>query len=115
MRAISKDERNWALFCHLAGLAGYVIPFGNIFGPLLIWLLKKDQSPYIDYHGKEALNFQISFTLYLIVCVIAVFLLVGIVLLPIVAVIGLILIVIAAVKANEGQYYRYPFTFRLID
>ena len=55
--SVSSDEKTMAMFCHLAAFAGVVIPFGNIIGPLVVWLIKKDSSPYIDYHGREALNF----------------------------------------------------------
>lgn len=114
MLPTTKDDRTWAMLCHLAGLAGYVIPLGNIFGPLIIWMIKKDQSWFVDDQGKEALNFQISLTIYIIIAIISILILVGIVLIPVVAVGGLILMIIAAVRANEGVAYRYPFTLRLI-
>jgi hypothetical protein len=60
-----QKNRNWAMGCHLAALALYIgIPFGNIFGPLIIWLIKKDEIPLVDEQGKESLNFQISLILY---------------------------------------------------
>ncbi|MEP7271619.1 MAG: DUF4870 domain-containing protein [Acidobacteriota bacterium] len=114
MLPTTKDDRTWALLCHLAGLAGYVIPLGNIFGPLIIWMIKRDQSWFVDDQGKEALNFQISLTIYLIIAIISILIIVGIVLVPVVAVGGLIFMIIAAVKANEGVAYRYPLTLRLI-
>ena len=81
-----KDARLWAMLCHLSTFAGMVgIPFGNILGPLIIWLIKKDEYPFVDDQGKEALNFQISMTVYLIVSVLLCFVLVGFILLPIVA------------------------------
>jgi uncharacterized Tic20 family protein len=102
------------MLCHLSGLAGYVVPFGNIFGPLIIWLIKRDQSWFVDDQGKEALNFQISWAIYMIVSLIAILVLVGIVLVGIVAIGGLVLLIVAAVKANEGIAYRYPLTIRFI-
>jgi len=63
MQPTTKDDRTWAMLCHLSGLAGYVVPFGNIFGPLIIWLIKRDQSWFVDDQGKEALNFQISWAI----------------------------------------------------
>lgn len=114
MQPITKDDRTWALICHLSALAGYVIPLGNIFGPLIIWLVKRDQSWFVDDQGKEALNFQISLTIYLVISIVAILVLVGIALIPILAVAGLILIIVAAVKANEGIAYRYPMTIRFI-
>lgn len=114
MLPTTKDDRTWAMLCHLSGLAGYVIPLGNIFGPLIVWMIKKDQSWFVDDQGKEALNFQISLTIYLVVAIIAIFVLIGIVLIPIIAVAGLVFMIVAAVKANEGVGYRYPLTIRFI-
>ena len=114
MQTLSQQERTWGMVCHLAALAGYIIPFGNVVGPLAIWLLKKDQFWFVNDQGKEALNFQISFTIYAIGAGIAIIVLIGIVLLPLIAVLGLVLIIVAAVKANEGVAYRYPLTIRFI-
>ncbi len=109
-----KDELMWSTFAHLGFLAGLVIPFGNVVAPLVIWLVFKDRSAYIDYHGKEALNFQITVTIALIASGILVLLLIGIFLLIAVAILALVLSVVAAVKANNGEYYEYPFSIRFI-
>ncbi len=114
MQAITKDERTMAMLCHLLALSGYVIPFGNIIGPLIIWLLKREQSWFIDDQGKESLNFQISLIIYSIIAGLSILVLIGIVLLPLILLAGLILVIVAAIKANEGVAYRYPFTIRLI-
>jgi uncharacterized Tic20 family protein len=114
MQPLTKDDRTWAMLAHLSGLAGYVVPFGNIFGPLIVWLLKKDQSWFIDDQGKEAVNFQISLTIYVILAIISIIIAVGIFLIPLVAVAGLIFMIVAAIKSNEGVTYRYPLTLRLI-
>lgn len=114
MQAVSQQERSWAMLCHLLGLAGYVVPFGNIIGPLVWWLMKKDQSWFVNDQGKEALNFQISLTIYVIISLLLMLVLVGILLLAIVGIGGLILTIIGAIKANEGVQYRYPLTLRLI-
>jgi len=110
----SSDDRTMAMLCHLSAFAGVVIPFGNIIGPLVIWLLKKDSSPYIDYHGKESLNFQIAFTIYMIVALLLMMVLIGFILAPILGIGGLVLMIMAAIKAKDGEEYRYPFIFRLI-
>lgn len=114
MQVPSKDDRMWGMLCHLAALAKYVFPVGNIIGPLIIWLIKRDQSWFIDDQGKESLNFQISMTIYLIIAGLSILVLVGIVLLPLLLLVDLILVVIAAIKANEGTAYRYPLTIRFI-
>jgi len=112
---LTNEEKQWAMFCHLSVLSGFIIPFGNIVGPLVLWLLKREQSPYVDYHGKEALNFQISITIYLVISGILVLVLIGIVFLIVILLLDIILMVMAAIKASEGVYYRYPFTMRFIQ
>jgi len=112
---ISKDARMWAMFCHLAGLGIFIIPLvGNIVAPLVIWQLKKDDDPFINDQGKEAVNFQISITVYSIISMLLFVACVGPFLLGAVIIVDLILLLIAAVKANNGQAYNYPFTIRLI-
>ena len=73
-----KDARTWGMICHLMSLSGYLIPFGNIIGPLIIWAVKKDEYPFVDDQGKEAMNFQLTLTIVFLVCVPLVFLLIGI-------------------------------------
>ncbi|GBD94995.1 hypothetical protein BMS3Abin05_02612 [bacterium BMS3Abin05] len=113
---IDKDETMWAMFCHLATFAGLIVPFiGNIAGPLLIWLLKRDEYPLVEDQGKEALNFQISMTLYFVVSIILIFVVIGIFLLLALFVFDVIATIIAMVKASEGVKYRYPMSLRLIN
>lgn len=110
----SKDERMWGLLCHITALSGYVVPFGNIIGPLVIWLIKRDEYALVADQGKEALNFQITVWLAFIACIPLCFIFIGFVLMFVVGIGALILTIIAAVKANEGFRYRYPMTLRLI-
>jgi len=111
----TSDERMWAMLCHIAGLALYTpVPFGNIIGPLIVWLIKKDEYPFVDDQGKESLNFQISITLYLVISAVLVLALIGILLLIAVTIFDLVVIIIAAVKANQGIAYRYPLCIRFI-
>lgn len=112
--APSSDDRTMAMFCHLSGLVGYFIPFGNIIAPLIIWQLKKDESPYLDYHGREAVNFQIALTIYMIIAAILIVAVIGVLLIFVVGITGLILMIMAAIKAKDGVEYRYPFIFRLL-
>lgn len=105
---VSNDDR---LFAALI----YVISFFTAFiGPIIIWLLKKDSSAFVDYHGREYLNFLISYTVYGIIAGIAVVILIGFVLLPIVGIAAFVFTIIGAVKAYEGEYYRMPFIFRIL-
>lgn len=104
----TNDEKMFA-----AGI--YVISFFTAFiGPLVIWLLKKDESPYVDYHGKEYFNFFISYGVYSIVSCLLMLILIGFVTIWVVGVLAFIFTIIAAVRAYEGKEYRIPLTFRLI-
>ena len=111
----NKDENMWAMFCHLSALVGFVIPFGNIIAPLVIWTLKKDESEHVNDQGKEAINFQISITVYILISVLLIFVVIGIPMLIIIGIFSLIMTVIAAINANDGNKYRYPFTIRFIN
>lgn len=112
--ASSKDERMWAMFCHLSVLSGYVIPFGNIVGPLIVWMIKRDEYPLVADQGKEALNFQITVWIAVICCIPLCFVCIGVPLLIGIGLADLILTIVAMVKANEGVRYRYPLTIRMI-
>lgn len=115
MSDIAKEDRTWGLICHLAGFAAFTgIPLANILGPLVVWLLKKDQSWFVNDQGKEALNFQISVTIYAIIAAILIFILIGIPLLFVIGIAWLVLMIMAAIKANEGITYRYPLVLRFI-
>lgn len=109
-----KDARTWAMFCHLGALAGYIIPFGNIIAPLVIWLIKKDESPLVDDQGKESLNFQISITIYALVALVLTLIIIGFFLLLAVGIFALVMVIVAAVKVNSGEKYRYPLCIRFI-
>jgi uncharacterized protein len=112
---ISADERQWAMFAHLSALIGFIIPFGNLLGPLIIWLMKKETMPFVDQQGKEALNFQITVTIAMVISAILIIVVIGFVLMFIIGLAALILTIMAGIKANEGVAYRYPFTLRLIN
>jgi len=115
MSDVSREEQNWAMGCHLAALAGLVLPFGSLLGPLVVWLLKRADMPMVDRHGKEALNFQITVLIAAIVSAILCFILIGFVLLAILGVAWLVLSIVAAVKVSNGDYeYRYPLTLRFL-
>lgn len=116
----SRAERQWGTACHLSALLVLTgIPLLNIIGPLVVWLLRKDRYAFVDDQGKEALNFQISITLYVMI---ALALTLTIVLAPltlpllvVLAVFDIVMTVIATIKANDGVAYRYPLTLRLVS
>ena len=105
---VSKDARNMALLCHLlAILTGFL-------GPLILWMIKKDDDPFIDEHGKEALNFQIALLIAWVVGGLLTVVCVGFFILMAAGICDLIFCIIAAVKANNGELYRYPLSIRFI-
>ena len=109
-----KEERTWGMLCHLVVFLGFIIPFASIIGPLVIWIIKRDEMPFVEDQGKESLNFQITMMLATIVSVLLMFVLIGFVLIFVVLIFQLIVVIIASIKANEGVYYRYPLSFRFI-
>ena len=114
-KEVNKDARMWAMICHLSGLAGIILPAsGNIVAPLIIWQIKKEDNPFIDEQGKEAVNFQISMSIYFIASVILCFICVGAFLVVATIIVFFVFMLIAAVKANNGYHYRYPLTIRFI-
>lgn len=109
-----RDERMWGMLCHLSALAGFVIPFGNLIGPLIVYSMKKDEYAFVADQGKESLNFQISVLVYLVISGIAVLFVIGIFFLMVIGLFTLILTVVASVRANDGEFYRYPLCIRFI-
>ena len=112
--AVDQEVRNTAVAAHLSTLAGLVVPFGSVIGPLAVWLTRRDRDPFIDQAGREALNFGISIAIYGAVVLVAALMLVGIPLLVVGVVAWMVLASLAAVKASQGQAYRYPLTLRLV-
>ena len=113
---LTKDAKMWAMFCHLSALAMFTsIPFANIIGPLIIWLIKKDDFAFVDDQGKEALNFQISLSIYSLVSAVTLcFPPLFIVIILALMITNLVFIIIASIAANNGQAYRYPLSLRLV-
>lgn len=105
---VSSDDKLWGMLAHLSAIL-----FGFL-GPLVVWLIKKDQSVFVNDQGKEALNFQITVFIAMMVCFVLMFVVIGIFLMPIVGLGALVLTIMAGIKANSGEAYRYPFAIRLI-
>jgi uncharacterized Tic20 family protein len=121
---ISRNDKNYSSITHLSGFAGWFFPFGNILAPLVLWSVKKNESTFIDEHGKAAVNFQLSIMLYVVLLAIlfipiAIFtlglgviaILIGII--PAVL-LKIALVILASIKANNGEDYTYPFTINFI-
>jgi uncharacterized protein len=110
------NVRTWNILCHASALLGVFFHFpGHILGPLIVWLAKRDDSPEIDAHGKESLNFQISMLLYNAIAVVFCLVLIGFLLLPILWVLNAVFVIVASIQASDGKFYRYPMTIRFID
>ena len=111
----SSNVRTWNILCHASALLGVFVHFpGHLLGPLIVWLAKRDDSPEIDAHGKESLNFQISMLIYNVVAAVLCLVLIGFALLLILHILNLVLVIVASIQASEGKLYRYPITIRLI-
>lgn len=107
-RLSRKKQREWCMILHLSLFAGHLVPLGGIIAPIVIWQTKKDEMPAIDEHGKNAVNWIISVIIYALICVPLIFVIVGIPLLIILAILNVVFPIIAAIKANEGQVWKYP-------
>ena len=112
---LSRDARKWAMLCHLVALVGLLgNGIGFLLGPLAVWLIKKEDDPFIDEQGKEAVNFQLTMLIAALASALLVLIVIGIVLLVVVGLLMTILPIIAAIQANEGTHYRYPLSIRFI-
>ena len=109
----SDEERTWSTIVHLSALSGLLCPLLNIFVPLVIWLVKRVNLPMLDDEGREAVNFQISVTAYLALCIPAMMIVIGVPMFIIILLGSIILSIKAAIHASKGEEYSYPFTFRL--
>lgn len=112
--ALSSEEKTWGMLCHLAALTGTFTLIGFVLGPLIVWILKKDQSKYVDEQGKEAMNFQISMLIYMMVSIPLMIIAIGFITFTIAYIADIVLSIVAAIAANEGRVYKYPFTITFI-
>lgn len=111
----SQDEKTMALLSHILTLAGaFVFLIGGFLPPLIIYLIKKDESKFVSEHAKESLNFQITMAIGFIISFVLMFVIIGVLLAAVLGIIELVLIIVATIKASEGKLYRYPFNLRLI-
>ncbi|WP_232793574.1 DUF4870 domain-containing protein [Siphonobacter sp. SORGH_AS_0500] len=110
------DSRTWAMLAHLSSIIASFLGGMAFLGPLIVWLIFRERSSYVDYHGKEALNFQILMSIVIIGGVIlgVVTCGLGFAVFPVIVVIDVVFVVIAAIKANNGEYYKYPFNWRIV-
>lgn len=114
VEGLSAEAKQWAMFAHLSALIGLVLPFCSLLGPLIVWQMKKAEFPFVDDQGKEALNFQITVAIAMLVSVLLMLVVIGILLAFVVGIGAIVFTVIGGIKANNGETYRYPMTLRLI-
>ena len=110
----SKDERTWGMWLHLSQLANFVAPMAGLVAPIVIWQLKKDQLPALDSHGKNAVNWLISSAIYALFGLLTFFFVVGFFILMAVAALGVVFPIIAGIKANNGEVWKYPLTISFL-
>jgi hypothetical protein len=110
----TQEERTWGMVAHLAALGFFIFPFGNILGPLIVYLAKRDQSAFVAAHAKEALNFNITVLLGGLLSFLLLLFFIGVLFGTLILMFWLVMTILAALKANEGLPYRYPFTLRLV-
>lgn len=122
VRDYYRDQRTWSMWCHLSALAGFIVPLGNIFGPLIVWLTKRYDFPLVNEEGKKALNFQISIAIYMVGLFVftfvgAIFIIgfIGIPLLIGLWIFWLVMVIMASVRTNDGRRFDYPLSIRFIS
>jgi uncharacterized Tic20 family protein len=112
---VDDEERTWGILAHAGGFAGLAVPFGNVVAPLVVWLVKRDESRFVDENGIRALNFQLTWSVILLVTALSVLVGVGLVLFPLAMLAWLILTVVGTVRAADDEVYDYPLTIGFVD
>src|SRR5207248_9991254 len=112
----SASVRTWCIVAHATALFGFLVPVaGHLVGPLIVWLAKRQDSPELDSHGKESMNFQISMLIWKAIAAILIIVLIGIPILILLHILIIIFVIVASIQASEGKLYRYPLAIRLIS
>jgi len=109
-----RQTRMWGMFLHLSVFAGYAVPIAGLLAPIVIWQIKKDELPLIDEHGKNLMNWLLSLLVYTIACVLLSFLFVGIPLLFLLALLSVVFPIVAGIKANNGEVWKYPLSIEFL-
>jgi len=110
----SKTIRQWAMFMHFSILASFVIPVGGLIAPIVMWQMKKEEYEGIDQHGKNIANFVISIIIYAAVSTVLILVGIGLIVLPVILIASIVLPIIAGIKANNGECWKYPLTIEFL-
>ena len=114
LNTADKETRMWTMILHFSLLANCIVPIAGIIAPIVIWQIKKDEFPAIDQHGKNAVNWIISAAIYSVICILLAFAIIGIFLLPILGICSIVFPIIAGIKANNGELWKYPLTYEFL-
>ena len=109
-----RESRQWSMFLHLSVLTGFIVPLAGLVAPIVIWQMKKDDSPKLDMHGKIVVNWVLSMILYMIVSVVLSFVVIGLPMLLALVVLNIVFPIIGGIKANNGETWRYPLSIRFM-
>ena len=109
-----RESRQWSMFLHLSVLTGFIVPLAGLVAPIVIWQMKKDDSPKLDMHGKIMVNWVLSMILYMIVSVVLSFVVIGLPMLLALVVLNIVFPIIGGIKANNGETWRYPLSIRFM-
>jgi hypothetical protein len=111
--AIPSEDRNWAMGAHLSAFIAAYIALGFL-GPLVVLLVRGDRSQFVRKHAVEALNFNLTVLIYIVISVILAIVLIGLVMLLALGILYVVTVIVGAVRANAGEPYRYPLTIRFV-
>jgi len=116
VKTYTQSEKDWAMFCHLSALAMIIFPpFGGVIGPLICWISRRAESQWIDKNGKSSMNFQLSILLYGMLTIPLCFILIGIPIIVFLAIFNLVCVVVASIKASQGDVFKYPLSIPFIQ
>jgi len=111
----ARQEQVWACFCHLGAFLAFILPFsGMVLGPLVLWLLRRDASQFVNREGKKAVNFQLSVFVYLLMGLVLTWAYIGYAILTLLLCVDIVCVVAASLKANNGEDFQYPLTIQFI-
>ena len=112
---VKKSDKDFGLLVFASSFVGYLVRLGSILGPLIIWLMKREESTFVDQCGRSCLNFKLSLLVYVIISAVLAFVGIGFIFLAILGILDLICTVLAIIKASEGKVYKYPLTIKFIS